>query len=411
MTETHSIWPGPLAGVRVLDFTRVLAGPAASLALADLGAEVIKIEPPGRGDETRTFPPIKGGESHSYLSVNRGKKSVVIDLKSPDGLQLAKDLAAKCDIVVENYRPGVMDRLGLGYEAVREANPKLVYCSVSAYGQTGPWKDRPGVDGIIQAISGMMSVLGRDGESPEDEPLKISFPAVDMTGGMIAVQGIMMALFARERHGIGQHVDVSLLEGALVIQKSSLTRYLSSRELPPKTGSRAPYATPNEAYRTKDGYIMLAAYNPARWTALCRDVLGRPEMAADPRFVDRTTRQSHHRELKETIESVLATRTSAEWLALCERHDLICAPINTYKEVVELEQIKARKSIESITLSDGRSMETVAVTPKLSETPGAIRLPYPSVIGQHTREILLAVGLSEHDIGKLSADGVIGMHS
>ena len=155
---------------------------------------------------------------------------------------------------------------------------------------------------------------------------------------------------------------------------------------------------------------MIAAYNPARWTALCRDVLGRPDMATDARFVDRTTRQEHHRELKETIESVLKTRTSAEWLALCEKHDLICAPINTYKEVVELEQIKARKSIESITLSDGRTMETVAVTPKLSETPGAVRLPYPSVIGQHTREILKTVGLTDAEIAKLDADGVIGMY-
>ncbi|HTD91503.1 MAG TPA: CoA transferase, partial [Burkholderiales bacterium] len=204
---------------------------------------------------------------------------------------------------------------------------------------------------------------------------------------------------------------VSLLEGALVLQKSSLTRYLSSRKLPPKTGSRAPYATPNEAYRTQDGFIMLAAYTADRWRALCRGVLGRPELETDPRFQSRPIRQGHHAELKAIIESVLATRTSAEWLALCEKHDLICAPINTYRDVVELDQIKARKAIETIGLPDGHTMETVAPVPKLSATPGMIRSPYPSFIGQHTREILRSVGFTDAEINKLEADGVIGIHS
>ena len=393
----------PLDGIRVVCFGMGGAAPLATATLGDFGAEIFKIEP-RTGDWSRTTPGLGTRE------FNRNKKGIAIDLKHPGGIALAKRMIATADVVMESFRPGVMTRLGLGYDAVREVNPKIVYCSVSAYGQTGPWKDRPGVDGIIQAISGMMSVLGRDGDAPEDEPLKISFPAVDMTGGLLAVQGIMMALFARERHGMGQHVDVSLLEGALVIQKSSLTRYLSSRKLPPKTGSRAPYATPNEAYRTQDGHIMLAAYTAARWKALCHHVLGRPELETDPRFQERPTRQEHHRELKAIIESILETRTSAEWLALCEKHDLICAPINTYREVVELEQIKARNAIETIAFPDGRTMETVAPTPKLSETPGAIRSPYPSFIGEHTREILLTVGLAEDEIAKLEADGVISIH-
>lgn len=393
-----------LDGIRVVCFGMGGAAPLATATLGDFGAEIFKIEP-RTGDWSRTTPGLGTRE------FNRNKKGIAIDLKHPDGIALAKRMIATADVVMESFRPGVMTRLGLDYEAVRELNPRIVYCSVSAYGQTGPWRERPGVDGIIQAVSGMMSVLGRDGEGPEDEPLKISFPAVDMTGGMLAVQGIMMALFARERHGMGQHVDVSLLEGALVIQKSSLTRYLSSRKLPPKTGSRAPYATPNEAYRTKDGHIMLAAYTTDRWKALCHHVLGRPELELDPRFRERPTRQEHHGELKAIIESILKERTSAEWLALCEQHDLICAPINTYHEVVELEQIKARNAIETIGLPDGRSMETIAAVPRLSETPGTIRSPYPSVIGQHTHEILLAVGLTDAEIEKLNADGVIGMQS
>ncbi len=395
-----------LDGVRVVCFGMGGAAPLATATLGDFGAEIFKVEPRS-GDWSRTTPGLGTRE------FNRNKKGIAIDLKHPDGIALAKRMIATADVVMESFRPGVMTRLGLGYDAVRAINPKIVYCSVSAYGQTGPWKERPGVDGIIQAVSGMMSVLGPDaeGDAPDDEPLKVSFPVVDMTGGMLAVQGIMMALFAREKHGIGQHVDVSLLEGALVLQKSSLTRYLSSRKLPAKTGSRAPYATPNEAYRTRDGHIMLAAYTANRWKALCCNVLGRPELETDPRFRERPTRQEHHQALKTIIESVLKQRTSAEWLALCERHDLICAPINSYRDVVELEQIKARKAIETIAFPDGRSMETVAAVRKLSATPGAVRTPYPSQIGQHTREILLAVGLTETEIATLDSAGVIGMQS
>lgn len=392
--------------IRVVCFGMGGAAPLATATLGDFGAEIFKIEP-RTGDWSRTTPGLGTRE------FNRNKKGIAIDLKHPDGIALARRMIATADVLMESFRPGVMRRLGLGYEAVREINPRIVYCSVSAYGQTGPWKDKPGVDGVIQAVSGIMSVLGRDSEDrgEEDEPLKVSFPVVDMTGGLLAVQGIMMALFARERYGVGQRVDVSLLEGALVIQKSSLTRYLNSGRLPAKTGSRAPYATPNEAYRTKDGYIMLAAYTTERWKALCRHVLGRPELETDPRFQERTVRQEHHRELKAIMEPVLKERTSAEWLALCEQHDLICAPINTYREVVELEQIKARKAIDAIAFPDGRSMETVAVVPKLSETPGSIRSPYPAFIGQHTRAILLSIGLTEAEIAKLDADGVIGVHS
>ncbi len=397
-----------LDGIRVVCFGMGGAAPLATATLGDFGAEIFKIEP-RTGDWSRTTPGLGTRE------FNRNKKGIAIDLKHPDGIALAKRMIATADVVMESFRPGVMGRLGLDYAAVNAINPRIVYCSVSAYGQTGPWRERPGVDGIIQAISGVMSVLGPDvdnnTDAERDEPVKVSFPVVDMTGGLLAVQGIMMALFARERHGIGQHVDVSLLEGALVIQKSSLTRYLSSRKLPAKTGSRAPYATPNEAYRTKDGFIMLAAYTTDRWRALCRDVLGRPELETDPRFHTRPVRQEHHRALKTIIESVLKQRTSAEWLEVCEAHDLICAPINTYREVVELEQIKARHAIDTISFPDGKTMETIAVTPKLSATPGAIRSPFPSVIGQHTREILRAVGLSDAEIAKLDADGVIAIHN
>jgi crotonobetainyl-CoA:carnitine CoA-transferase CaiB-like acyl-CoA transferase len=389
-----------LDGVRVICFGMGGAAPLATATLADFGAEVIKVEPP-TGDWSRTTPGLGTRE------FNRNKKGVAIDLKHPDGIALAKKMIASADVVMESFRPGVIARLGLGYDVVRELNPKIVYCSVSAYGQTGPWKDKPGVDGIIQAVSGIMSVVGAE-EDPA--PIKVSFPVVDMTGGLLAAQGILLALIARDKYGVGQHVDVSLLEAALVIQKSSVTRYLNSRKLPKKTGSRAPYASPNEAFKTKDGHIMLAAYTADRWKALCNGVLKRPELETDPRFVTRQTRQEHHKALKAIIEEIFQERTSKEWLALCEEHDLMCAPINDYSEVVKLEQVVARDAIDTITFPDERQMETVAIAPKLSETPGEITSPYPEFVGQHTRQILGSFGVSEAEMAKLEADGVVASH-
>ena len=398
--------PMALQGLRVICFGMGGAAPLATATLADFGAEVIKVEPV-TGDWSRTTPGLGTRE------FNRNKRGIAIDLKHPQGIALARRLIDSADAVMESFRPGVMDRLGLGYQAVRQTNPKLVYCSVTGYGQTGPWKDRPGVDGIIQAVSGMMSVLGPDeSEFPDQEldPIKVPFPAVDMTAGMLAAQGMLVALLARERHGIGQHVDVSLLESALVLQKSTLTRYLQTRKLPPKTGSRAPYATPNQAFRTRDGHIMVAAYTPARWKAFCCNVLQRPDLETDPRFATRQARQEHHTVLRDIVNEVFAGKTSAEWLRLCEDNDLVCAPINTYDQVVEMEQIKARRSLDQVAFPDGRTLGTVAPVPRLSETPGSVRRPFPEFIGQHTQEVLLSFGLSQAEITGLAEAGAIVLH-
>lgn len=389
-----------LEGIRVICFGMGGAAPLGTAVLADFGAEVIKIEPPA-GDWSRTTPGLGTRE------FNRNKKGIAVDLKSERGKDLVRRLLETADVVMESFRPGVIDRLGFGYEAVRAMKPDIVYCSVSAYGQTGPWRERPGVDGIIQAISGIMSVVGDDAVNAD--PIKVPFPVVDMTAGLLSAQGILVALLARQRHGIGQHVDLSLLEAALVIQKSTLTRYMSSGELPPRTGSRAPYATPNEAFRTKDGYMMLAAYNVPRWRALCHHVLQRPELESDPRFVNRQVRQKYHKELKEIIDEVFATRTTAEWLALCEAHDLMCAPINDYSQVVAHEQVVARDALTEVVLPDGKVTGSVSVTPKLGETPGSIRSPYPSVIGQDTRSVLGGLGLTEAEIDGLVKEGAIAV--
>lgn len=387
-----------LEGIRVVCFGMGGAAPLGTAVLADFGAEVIKIEPP-TGDWSRTTPGLGTRE------FNRNKKGIAVDLKSEAGKDIVRRLLVTADVVMESFRPGVIDRLGFGYEAVKAIKPDIVYCSVSAYGQTGPWRERPGVDGIIQAVSGIMSVVGDD--DVNEDPIKVSFPVVDMTAGLLSAQGILVALLARQRHGIGQHVDLSLLEAALVIQKSTLTRYMSSGDLPPRTGSRAPYATPNEAFRTKDGHMMLAAYNVPRWHALCHHVLQRPELEDDPRFATRQVRQKYYRELKIIIEEVFAQKTTADLLALCEEHDLMCAPINNYAAVVAHEQVVARKALTTVILPDGKVTGSVSVAPKLSETPGSIRTPYPAIIGQDTRSVLRDLGLNDDEIAALVASGAV----
>jgi crotonobetainyl-CoA:carnitine CoA-transferase CaiB-like acyl-CoA transferase len=395
---TNSATKLALSGIRVVCFGMGGAAPLGTAVLADFGADVIKVEPPG-GDWSRTTPGLGTRE------FNRNKRGIAVDLKSDKGKAIAWKLLETADVVMESFRPGVIDRLGFGYEAVKAVKPDIVYCSVSAYGQTGPWRERPGVDGIIQAIAGIMSVVGDD--DVNDDPIKVSFPVVDMTAGLLSAQGILVALLARDRHGIGQHVDLSLLEAALVIQKSSITRYMSSKELPPRTGSRAPYATPNEAFRTKDGFMMMAAYNVPRWHALCHHVLQRPELESDPRFATRQIRQKYYKELKAIIEEVFVTRTTAEWLDLCEKHDLMCAPINNYVDVVAHEQVVAREALTELTLPDGKVIGSVSVVPKLSETPGSIRTTFPATIGQDTRAVLRELGLAQAEIDDLVASGAV----
>src|SRR5580704_5146755 len=272
-------WAGPLQGIRVLDFTRVLAGPAASLALADLGAEVLKIEPPGTGDETRLFPPFRASVSHYFLSVNRGKKSIVVDLKTEAGVALVKDLAAKCDILIENYRPGVMDRLGLGYEALSASNPRLIYCAISGFGMTGPLRDRPSFDIVMQALSGALSVNGEAGRAP----MKMGIPLGDLVGGINGPMGILAALYERSVTGRGRLIDVSLLDGML-----GMLAYLPQLAFftgadPKPQGSEHPNLVPYGIFPAKDGSIIIACLMNSFWQRICQ-ALGMQDCIVDPRF-------------------------------------------------------------------------------------------------------------------------------
>lgn len=374
-----------LKEIKVVDFTQVVAGPACTQTLADMGAEVIKIEAPG-GDLCRALPPFVGGESLPFMVLNRDKHSVVLDLKDPAQVAQAIALIDEADVLVESFRPGVMERLGLGYETLRVRNPGLIYCSISAYGQNSPDKGLPGVDGVIQAVSGLMSVNGL----PDSEPCKLQVPVVDMVTGYLASISVLGALALRQRKGVGQHLDISMFGSAIALQQMGLATFLHDKEVPARTGSAAPYSTPNEALRCADGWIMVAAYHPARWQAFCR-VLGVPELADDPRFAEAGVRLQNRAELISLLEQALMTRSKHEWLPLLYQADIICGPINDYREVTESAAFKAAALIETSTHPSAGEL-TLPRSP--FRHPGSSRRPAPR-LGENTREVLGAPQATE----------------
>ena len=370
-----------LSGLKVLDFTQVAAGPTCTMMLADMGAEVVKIEPP-TGDLGRQLEPVIHGESAGFMALNRNKRSVVLDLKSPAGLASAQALAEKADVLVESFRPGIMERLGLGSQTLRQRNPRLVFCSISAYGQTSPSRGLPGVDGVLQAVSGLMSVTG----SPNAAPCKMQTPVVDMTTGYLAAVSILGALFSRQRTGDGQVLDISMFNSAIALQQIALGAFLADGRVPGPSGSAAPYSAPNEALRCADGWIMLAAYHPGRWEALCR-VIGAPELAIDPRFSDNAGRVAHRVELIGELEARLLVHPRSHWLEAFTQADIICGPIQDYAEVISSTLMERQALVESIdhpTLGEVRMPRSVLAA--LGEIPRMHRPP--PTLGQHTREVL-----------------------
>jgi crotonobetainyl-CoA:carnitine CoA-transferase CaiB-like acyl-CoA transferase len=402
MTETSAApYPGPLAGVRVLDFTRVLAGPAASLALADLGAEVIKIEPPGTGDETRTFPPIKGGESHYFLSVNRGKKSIVVDLKSPQGVSLVKDLAAKCDIVVENYRPGVMDRLGLGYEALSAVNPKLIYCAISGYGQTGPLKDNPSFDIVLQAMSGALSMNG----DPDGLPTKLGIPLGDLVGGINGPIGILAALYERERTGRGRFIDVSLMDGLLGLLGYIAQLAFFTGQDPARQGSQHPNLVPYGIFPAKnEGSIVIACLTPGFWGRICKSI-GREELTADPRYDTLEKRRDARAEVNEIVSVFTREHTVEQLVAIFTAFEVPHAPILGVTEALAQPQAAARGMVVEV---EHETMGPIPIVNRPVTFAGQPAPKAPPVLGQHTDAILTDVlGLTADQIAELRASGAV----
>ena len=390
-----------LEGIRVLDFAQVGAGPLCGMQLGDLGADVIKIEAPSGDLGRKLGPPWQEGESVVSMSFNRNKRSLVIDMKNPEGPALAKRMAARSDVVLESFRPGVMDKLGVGYAELARVNPRIVFCSVSAYGQSGPWRDKPGVDGIVQAVSGLMSNIG-DADSP---PMKVLVPAVDMTTGFLATTAVLAALRARDSSGKGQHLDVSLYNSGVMLQQSAVASYLSSGEIPARTGTAAPYSAPNEAYPAKDGWIMIAAYHEDRWKALCA-VLGDPALTAHPDFATNPQRVANRAKLMAELKLRLATKTSAEWQALLEAADIICGPIADYAMLMDSPQlahngviVETQSSVAGTVRMPGMAMGDRDAQSRVHRGPPAV--------GEHSCEILAEFGLGQPEIDALLASGAV----
>jgi CoA:oxalate CoA-transferase len=324
----------------VVDLTRVLAGPYCTMVLAELGARVIKVENPDGGDDSRQFEPFVAGRSAYFLSLNRGKESIALDLKDEADRRVFLAMVRRGDVLVENFRPGTLDRLGLGYERLREVNPRLIYAAVSGFGHTGPWSRKPAYDMIVQALGGLMSVTGQPG-SP---PTKAGTSVGDITGGLFAAIGIASALFHRERTGQGMKVDVSMLDGQIAILESAIMRYAATGQVPGPMGNRHPSIAPFEPYDTADRPIIVAIGNDALFAKLCQ-ALGRPELTTDPRFVSNRQRLRHVEEMKQIIEAVLRTRPAAHWLDVLEQAGVPSAPIHTVADAVEHPQVQARNMI------------------------------------------------------------------
>jgi CoA:oxalate CoA-transferase len=331
---------GPFSGLLVLDLTRVLAGPFCTMMLAELGARVIKVENPLGGDDSRSFEPMVDGHSAYFMSLNRGKESIALDLKAEADRALFLRMVRRADVLVENYRPGTLDRLGLGYEQLREVNPGLVYAAVSGFGHTGPWSRRPAYDLIAQALSGMMSITGH----PGGPPTKVGTSIADITGGLFALSGIGAALYHRSRTGVGMMVDIGMLDGQLAILESAVMRYAASGVSPGPLGNRHPSITPFEAYAAADRLLVVAAGNDSLFGTLCR-ALSRPELAADPRFRTNPDRTRNADALKQALEEVLTAAPAAHWLKVLEEAGVPCAPIQNIAEAVEHPQVQARNMV------------------------------------------------------------------
>ncbi len=391
-----------LAGITVLDLSQGAAGPTCAMHLGDLGAEVIKIEPHGGEWGRNLGPPFVAGAAAAFLGMNRNKRSVVVDLKQEGGSEVILRLAERCDVALESFRPGVADRLGIGYETVAARNPRLVYAAISAFGQEGPWRDRPGVDGVAQAMSGIMSVTGTENAGP----VKVGVPAADMAGGAFMTQAILAALLARERTGEGQRVDVSLLDALLALQVVPLSMFLASGQTPRRLGSAAPYAAPNEAYATSDGHVMVAAYTAKRWPALC-EVLGQPDLASDPRFNENGKRVSARAELNEVLAPIFATRTTAEWIEALGAADVLCGPILAYPELVGSDHVASGGMIVATEHPATGVVRSPRIPARFSGSDQPPGRPAPPIPGEHTLEVLAEFGFTDEEMEDLMGRGVV----
>jgi crotonobetainyl-CoA:carnitine CoA-transferase CaiB-like acyl-CoA transferase len=394
----------PLDGVRIVDLSRIVAGPLATQIFGDYGAEVIKIEQPGVGDDSRAWMPPKApdGSAAYFFSINRNKKSVTLNLKHPRGKALLKALVAQADVVIENFKPGTMEDLGLDYSVLSRENPRLIYCQISGFGNSGPARERAGYDSILQGITGLMSITGER----EGPPVKAGVALIDEITALYAHGAILAALLHRERTGQGQKVECSLLESGVAAMMNAATAYLVAGAVQGRWGSAHESLVPYQAFRARDGYLIIGAGNDRLWKAFC-EVIGAPEWADDPRFDTNLKRVERREELVRLIEARLQARSRDQWIAAFAAAGLPTGPINAVDQVFRDPQVLHRGMVQEIEHPTAGRVKLVGIPVKFTATPGEIRLP-PPLLGQHTEELLTGLlGLTASEIAALRTDGVI----
>ena len=395
--------PLALEGMKIVDCSQVLAGPFCTMLLADMGANVIKVEKPAGGDDTRHMgPPFVSGESAAFLAMNRNKRSIVLDFKQKSGVEAAKRLAGDADVMIENYRAGTIDRLGLGYEEMSTANPALIYCSISGFGRTGPYSKRGGYDLIAQGMSGLMSITGMPG-SP---PVKVGVPMADLNAGMFAAYGILSAYIHRLKTGEGQYLEVSLLESALAYMVWESGIYFTTGEVSRPLGSAHRLSAPYQSLKTRDGYINVGAPNDTNWARMVR-TMGREDLLEDGRFTDNAGRMTNRADLESELERTLTEQDTANWLEKFDRAGFPAGPVLDMEQVWNNEQVRARNMDVELEHPTAGTVHHIGLAAKLYGTPGRMERPAPTM-GQHTNEVLTEAGYTEEEIAELRSSGAAG---
>ncbi len=396
---------GPLTGLRVLDLTRVLAGPTCTQMLGDLGAEVIKIERPEAGDDTRGFaPPFVPNtkESAYFIGVNRNKKSVTLDIAKPEGQAIIHKLLEHCDILVENFKVGALAKYGLGYEQLAKTHPRLIYCSITGFGQTGPYAPRPGYDALIQAMGGVMSLTGE----PNGSPQKVGVPVADLFAGLYGCIGILAAVNHRNSTGQGQQIDIGMLDTHVAWLANQGMNYLATGENPARLGNQHPNIAPYQEFPTKDGYLILAVGNDPTFERFCK-TFGQEALLADPRFATNPIRVQNRQLVTDTLTPVMKSKTTAEWIDALEALKIGCGPINTLEQVFADPHVQAREMVVEMAHGSGETVKVIANPVKLSATPPSYRSA-PPVLGEHTDDVLASVlKMSASDIAALREKGIL----